>query len=78
MSRQIGWGGGLALVAGITLMAGGITYVTERVFCAVAPTLPFLGESCATEPLLWALLMGAAVGGISLVALVVAQLRSRR
>lgn len=76
--RQVGWGAGLVVVALMAVFAGGVTYVTERVFCAVAPNVPFLGESCATDPLQWAVLMSGAVGGVSLLVLVAVQLRSRR
>jgi hypothetical protein len=77
-SRQVGWGAGLVIVALMALFAGGITYLTERAFCAVAPNVPFLGESCATDPVQWAVIMSGAVGGVSLLVLLIGQLRSRK
>jgi hypothetical protein len=78
MSKQMGWGGGLVLVVVIALSAGGITYLTERVFCSLAPGFPFLGDSCSTDPRQWALVMAVAVGGVSLIGLLLVQLRDRK
>ncbi len=69
-----GWALGLGLVAAMALFAAVITYVSQRVLCRTAATVPFLNAGCGSDPLTLAAIVGAAVGGVALVLLLLSRL----
>lgn len=78
VARELGSATGVALVGVIGLVAGIVTYITERIFCAVAPSVPLLSASCDTDSARLAVVVGLGAGAVSLVGLLVARRRGRR